>query len=91
MRLGEFEKKQRVKNGRTQLEIARALGYKDSCASDISRLETDRRIRLMNGVRFRYIRFYVTNGETRKRAKELMTFCDDLRTHEIQYLKYMAM
>lgn len=91
MRLGEFEKKQRIKNGKTQLEIARALGYKDSCVSDISRLETDRRIRLMNGVRFRYIRFYVMNGKTRKRAKEVLTFCDDLRIHEIQYLNYLAM
>lgn len=90
MRLGEFEKKYRVSCGKTQYEVAEELGYKWSCATDISRLETDRRIRLMNGVRFRWIRFYIGTGRRHLRAKELLIFCDDLRTHEIQYLNYMS-
>lgn len=91
MRLGEFEKQKRIMNGKKQWEIAEELGYKRSCESDISRLETDRRIRLMNGVRLRYIRFYLGTGDRRKRAKEIMLFCNDLRIHEIQYLNYMSM
>lgn len=90
MRLGVFEKRYRVSCGKTQYDVATDLGYKRSCATDISRFETDHRIRPMNGVRFRWIRFYFETGRRQIRAKELLLFCDDLRTHEIQYLNYMS-
>jgi hypothetical protein len=90
MRLGEFEKRFRVSCGKTQYEVAEELGYKWSCATDISRLETDHRIRLMNGVRFRWIQFYIGSGRRQLKAKELLVFCTDLRPHEIQYLNFMS-